>query len=439
MLPLPQVWSLPKRLQETSFQKKPPFKFTKPKAKTDASKEIKRINSLRLKIQNDPDIPMPEYKTEGSAGMDLASVETGTIPPFTTKRFRTGLKLEIPPGYRGEMHERSSAYTSGMIIRGVIDEDFRGHVEIAAYNGNPFPISVFNDGRPYAQLIIQPYTKVKIEQVTELSHTKRTGGFGSMNLKSITSPAAKLLFNGEIDGRKKKFYLDSGAEGSMFGDEEIGEHHELTELDKPLTFHVANNTEITITHVAKKIKCNIQGYEFEADILIMPNDLDFIFLGHDWLREHNPMIDWRKQQMQITQGDKIYTLRVAEEEQRKLYSIVSAKELTMEKDDTFCLVTRADIDAELEIAPDFYNKDREEINDPDLQALLKKWEHVFRKTLPKEPPTKRNVAHHIALEPGTTPKHTHQYQLSPQHRDAVQEAVQELLEQGHIEPSKSPW
>ena len=44
----------------------------------------------------------------------------------------------------------------------------------------------------------------------------------------------------------------------------------------------------------------------------------------------------------------------------------------MEKGDTFCLVTRADIDAELEIEPDFYDKDREEVNDPDLKALLKK-------------------------------------------------------------------
>jgi dUTP pyrophosphatase len=93
---------------------------------------------------------MPAYKTDGAAGMDLASVETGTIPPFTTKRFRTGLKIEIPSGYRGEMHERSSAYTAGLIVRGVIDEDYRGELEIAAYNGNPYPVQVANDGRPYA-------------------------------------------------------------------------------------------------------------------------------------------------------------------------------------------------------------------------------------------------------------------------------------------------
>ena len=142
----------------------------------------------------------------------------------------------------------------------------------------------------------------------------------------------------------------------------------------------------------------------------MPTEMEYIFLGNSWLCDHNPIIDWRKQQMQVEQGDKTLTLRVhQEEEPKKLYSLISAKDLTMERGDTFCLVTKADIEADLEIEPDFYDKDREEVTDPDLIVLLKKWEHVLRTTLPKEPPTKRNMTHHIVLKPGTTLKQTHQY------------------------------
>ena len=265
-----------------------------------------------MNVQNGK-TPLPEYKTPGSAGLDLATTKTKTIPPFSTLRFRTGLKLEIPTGYRGEIHERSSILLEGLIIRGVIDEDYRGELQIMAYNGNPHPVEIANDGKPVAQLIIQPYAKVKLEQVTELSRTKRTGGFGSTNLKSIASASMKLIFNGTIGTRNKKFYLDSGAEGKMFGDEEIGEHHTLTKLDMPLSFSVADNNQVIITHIAKGVECNIQGYNFKADILIMPNDLDFIFLGY-WLQEHNPIIDWRKQQMQVIQDGKPLTLQVQENE-----------------------------------------------------------------------------------------------------------------------------
>ena len=419
---------------------RPKSKFTpKPKGKPSYSKDTRRINSLTLKVVRQKGVPLPAYKTPGSAGMDLATISSGTIGPFTTKRIPTGLSVEIPEGHQGIIHERSSAFTKGLIAKGVIDSDYRGQVDIAIYNGNPYAVSYSSEGQSLTQMVIQPYVKVDIKEVTSLSTTSRKGGFGSTNFHSISTPSQKLLFDGTINDENTVFYLDSGADG-VFGGKHLAESFQLTNLDKPLTFTVADNTECTIYHIAKNVQCNIQGYNFKTDILIMPNDMEYVFLGSSWLCEHNPIIDWRKQQMQVEQDDKTLTLRVQQEEEpKKLYSLVSAKNLTMEKGDTFCLVTKADIEADLEIEPDFYDKDREEVTDPDLIALLKKWEHVFRTTLPKEPPTKRNVTHHIALEPGTTPKQTHQYRLSQQHRDAIQEAVNELMERGHIEPSKSPW
>ena len=228
-----------------------------------------------MNVQNGK-LPLPVYKTPGSAGMDLLPIETKTIPAFSTLRFKTGIRIEIPTGHRGEIHERSSIFMEGLFIRGVIDEDFRGELEIAAYNGNPYPVEIANDGKPVAQLIIQPYVKARLEEVTELSRTKRTGGFGSTNLKSITQDSTKLLFNGMIGDQKKTFYLDSGAEGNLFGDKDLAKHIELTKLDTPRSFHVADNNEVIITHIAKNVDCNIQGYKFKSDILIMPNDLDFI-------------------------------------------------------------------------------------------------------------------------------------------------------------------
>ena len=370
--------------------------------------------------------------------MDLPLTSTGVIKPFTTKRIPTGLSMEIPQGYLGLIHERSSIFTEGIMARGIIDSDYRGEVDMAVYNGNPFPVSYQEDGKELAQMVIIPYTKVKVEQVAKLLPSDRKGGFGSTDIRSISTPSQKLLFTGKINGMKESFYIDSGADG-VFGGDNLSALLKVTDLDNPLTYTVADNSECVISQVARQVQCNIQGYRFTTDIMIMPTEMDYIYLGNSWLSEHNPIIDWKKQEMKVQQDDETITIQVHKEEPKKIYSLVSAKDLIMEKEDTFCLITKADIEADLEIEPDFYDKDREEISDPDLKALLEKWKHIFRKNLPKEPPTKRNVTHHIALEPGTTPKQTHQYRLSQQHRDAIQEAVEELLERGHIEQSKSPW
>ncbi len=128
---------------------------------------------------------LPEYKTEGSAGMDLCAAidKPITLKPLERTLIPTGLKIELEHGYEAQIRPRS-----GMSIKhgitlincvGTIDEDYRGEVCIPVVNISNEEYTIQPDER-IAQMVIAKYEQAQIEVVTELSDTQRgSGGFGS--------------------------------------------------------------------------------------------------------------------------------------------------------------------------------------------------------------------------------------------------------------------
>ena len=139
-----------------------------------------------LKIQRlENNKSVPEYKTEGAAGMDLCAAisEPITLQPLERKLIPTGLKIELEHGYEAQIRPRS-----GMSIKhgitlincvGTIDEDYRGEVCVPVVNISNEPYTIQPEER-IAQMVIAKYEQAKIEVVTELTETERgAGGFGS--------------------------------------------------------------------------------------------------------------------------------------------------------------------------------------------------------------------------------------------------------------------
>lgn len=130
-------------------------------------------------------LPLPQYMTEGSAGMDLfAAVEnTVIINPGEIKLVPTGLSMAIPPGYEAQIRPRSGlALRHGITMvnsPGTIDADYRGEIGLIMINlgQEPFPI---NRGDRVAQMIINKVARAEFVEVDHLDATSRSsGGFGS--------------------------------------------------------------------------------------------------------------------------------------------------------------------------------------------------------------------------------------------------------------------
>ena len=138
-----------------------------------------------LRIVNQSNNALPAYETINSAGMDLrAYLPDGelVIKPMQRALVPTGLFMEIPVGYEGQVRPRSGlAIKSGITVLnspGTIDADYRGEVKVILINlsENDF---VIKSGDRIAQLVIAKCEQMEVVEVQTLTETERgAGGFG---------------------------------------------------------------------------------------------------------------------------------------------------------------------------------------------------------------------------------------------------------------------
>jgi dUTP pyrophosphatase len=140
---------------------------------------------MKLKIVNKSSFKLPEYKTLDSAGMDLQAflANSVTLNPLQRTLIPTGLFIEIPKGFEGQIRARSGlAINHGIgLINGIgtIDSDYRGELKIALVNISNESFTI-NNGERVAQLVINKYERVNLVEVEIIDETERgTGGFGS--------------------------------------------------------------------------------------------------------------------------------------------------------------------------------------------------------------------------------------------------------------------
>ena len=140
---------------------------------------------MKLNIVNKSDNAMPAYETVNSAGMDLrAYLPDGelVIKPMHRALVPTGLFMEIPVGYEGQVRPRSGlAIKSGITVLnspGTIDADYRGEVKVILINLSDVDF-VIKSGDRIAQLVISKHEQMEVVEVETLSETERgAGGFG---------------------------------------------------------------------------------------------------------------------------------------------------------------------------------------------------------------------------------------------------------------------
>ena len=128
-------------------------------------------------------LPLPSYRTAGSAGMDLFAAADAALEPGGRRLVPTGIAVEIPEGFEGQVRPRSGlALKKGLSILnapGTIDSDYRGPVGVILINLGRETVTV-KRGERIAQLIVAPVTRARVEEVPGLSETERAGGgFGS--------------------------------------------------------------------------------------------------------------------------------------------------------------------------------------------------------------------------------------------------------------------
>lgn len=144
------------------------------------------------RLPHGENLPLPAYESDGAAGMDLRAAlpegETLTIAAGASALVPTGLRLQIPMGFEGQVRPRSGlAAKHGVTVLnspGTIDSDYRGEVKIVLVNHGAAPFPIVRGDR-IAQLVIAAVTRAVLAEATVLDATARgAGGFGSTGVMS---------------------------------------------------------------------------------------------------------------------------------------------------------------------------------------------------------------------------------------------------------------
>ena len=152
--------------------------------------ETIRVRILRINPDK-IDVPLPNYATDGSAGMDIcAAVENNIeMQPGETVLIPTGFIIELPQGHEAQVRPRSGLaikHNIGILNSpGTIDSDYRGEVKVILTNFGKKPFTIHRGDR-IAQMIVAKYERVQWEETTSLAESSRGGGgFGHTGITTI--------------------------------------------------------------------------------------------------------------------------------------------------------------------------------------------------------------------------------------------------------------
>ncbi len=137
-----------------------------------------------LRLEGNPDLPLPGRATSLSAGYDVRSAEGDLeIRPGEIRAVSTGLAMELPLGVECQVRPRSGlAARFGITLPnspGTIDPDYRGELKVLLQNGGPEVVTI-RRGERIAQLVFARFEAPEVVEVDAISDTPRgEGGFGS--------------------------------------------------------------------------------------------------------------------------------------------------------------------------------------------------------------------------------------------------------------------
>ena len=142
---------------------------------------MEQVRICIKRLRKDHSVPIPQYMTEGSSGMDLfASLDKEVIlGPGERRLIPTGISIAIPSGFEGQIRPRSGlAIQKGIGIvnaPGTIDADYRGEIGVLLINFGKDPFTI-RDGERIAQMVISQVFQASWEEVDDLPATRRQGG-----------------------------------------------------------------------------------------------------------------------------------------------------------------------------------------------------------------------------------------------------------------------
>ena len=139
---------------------------------------------MNIKIKLLPGGTVPTRGSRAAAGYDIYAAEDKLIEPFSIEKIRTGICIQMPPGYFGQIYGRSGlAVRRGLLsVAGTIDADFTGEINVVILNVSNGHQKIYKGNR-IAQIVFHRHQIADWVMADRLEETERgDGGFGSTGI-----------------------------------------------------------------------------------------------------------------------------------------------------------------------------------------------------------------------------------------------------------------
>jgi hypothetical protein len=263
-------------------------------------------------------------------------------------------------------------------------------------------------------------SEVDTADATELSEPEAELNYLlSQDAVTIGGTSKSLKCVASIQGTEVLVLVDSGSSHSFVNVKLLPLLSGVSELASPVTVQVANGQVVRCVQVFNQIAWSIQEVQFVSNFKVLPLPYYDVILGMDWLELHSPMhVDWLNKWMTITIAGKQVQLQGLQP------SLPTQSVLEL------CLVDAAATEGD-------HNCWTQQDLPAPIQQLLASFDQLFQE--PQELPPSRSCDHSIPLIPSAQPVNVRPYRFSPAMKDEVETQVQDMLQQGIIQPSRSAF
>ena len=265
--------------------------------------------------------------------------------------------------------------------------------------------------------------------------------------------------------KRLKVFVDCGASHSFIDAELANELHLESRSSTTSKARLVDGSHVEFGEGLAPVKLQLGRFTCRIKFrTVKISDYDVI-LGRDWLERHNPTTDWRRGEVRVKLKGKLVTLpRFRCLSTRPTLNLVSAEDLKLSRriakgDQVFLVHLRRTDDVSSDISDrgleinlveegatkihsgDDVSKRPGDVSQPSpaITKLLEEFNDVFPASLPKGLPPSRDLEHRIQVIPGSEPTARHAYRMSDAELQELRKQIDELLEQGHIRPSVSPY
>jgi hypothetical protein len=254
--------------------------------------------------------------------------------------------------------------------------------------------------------------------------------------EAVPTRCRTIRLHGRVGQQEVLILVDSGS-GASFVDAALVEKLQMTkEQCAPSRFVVANGETMTSDRMVRQLSWQCQGNSFQQDMKILPLSCYDIILGGDWLEEFSPLwVHWRQRRMRFRhKGKKITLLGI--QDKGGVGQPINAQQLQG-------LPRRGAVAQCIHVQP--VHQDgihRMEVlqgsdSPTELSEVLAEFQDLFTPT--DTLPPRRKHDHKIPLVPGAQPVNARPYRYAPHQKDEIERQIHQILRQGIIRHSSSPF